>query len=201
LRSVVTGIPGRKEVIKIGTKMLFPFVALGLLSLVHAGPFLIPSYTTTTNTVTWYTYTSTSTIYNSCYQVEVADINATPFANVQSCSAYIAAGNFYGKKRRKRSELMNEDRHEAQEEISPTKAAESPEEEHDLTPFRNDPRLLFAGYTKEVASTMRTDTTITEDMRSLSTTITHILHACNPGIAASLFCQNSEVISQTPAGK
>ncbi len=38
---------------KAQVRMLFSFVALGLLSLVHAGPFLIPTYTTTTNSVTW----------------------------------------------------------------------------------------------------------------------------------------------------
>jgi len=185
-------------------QMLFPFVALGLLSLVHAGPFLIPSYTTTTNLVTWYTYTSTSTIYNSCYQVEVADIIATPLANVLSCDAYILAGNFYGKKRRKRSDLINEEihqRHGTQEEISPTKAAKSPEEEHDLTPFRNDPRLLFAGYTKEVESTSKMDTTTTTDMRTDTTTITHVLHACTPAdIAASDYCAVS-LVTQAPAGR
>ena len=55
----------------------------------------------------------------------MADIVATPnLAAVLSCDAYILAGNFYGKKRRKRSDLINEEihqRHGAQEEISPTK--------------------------------------------------------------------------------
>ena len=54
----------------------------------------------------------------------MADIIATPnLAALLSCDAYILAGNFYGKKRRKRSDLMNEEihRHGAKEEISPTK--------------------------------------------------------------------------------
>ena len=68
-----------------------------------------------------YTYTSTSTIYNSCYQVEVADIIATPLANVLSCDAYILAGNFYGKKRRKRSEVLNDEIRETSDKISPSK--------------------------------------------------------------------------------
>jgi len=194
--SVVTGIPGRKEVIKIGTKMLFPFVALGLLSLVHAGPFLIPSYTTTTSSITWYTYTSTSTMYNSCYQIAVVDTAATTaIAQLPSCSTYVTSVNPIGKKRRKRSDLLNDEIRETSSKISPSKAAESPEEKQDLTPFRNDPRLLFAGYSKVVDETVKMDSTTTLDMTSNTTaTLTRVLHGCDPGYSASLYCTTSLVL-------
>merc|ERR1712037_433529 len=98
---VVPGDRRRKEVNENAQamRMLFSFAALGLLSLVHAGPFLIPTYTTTTNSVTWYTYTSTSTMYNSCYQIAVVNtVATTDITQLPACSTYTTSTNPTGKK-------------------------------------------------------------------------------------------------------
>ena len=69
-----------------------------------------------------YTYTSTSTMYNSCYQIAVVDVTATTaISQLPACSTYITSVNPIGKKRRKRSELLNDEIQETSKKISPSK--------------------------------------------------------------------------------
>ena len=69
-----------------------------------------------------YTYTSTSTMYNSCYQIAVVDtVATTAVAQLPACSTYTASVNPTGKKRRKRSDLMNDEIRETSDKISPSK--------------------------------------------------------------------------------
>ena len=69
-----------------------------------------------------YTYTSTSTMYNSCYQIAVVDtVATTTVTQLPSCSTYIMSVNPIGKKRRKRSDLLNDEIRETSDKISPSK--------------------------------------------------------------------------------
>jgi len=135
-------------------------------------------------------------MYNSCYQIAVVNtVATTDITQLPACSTYTTSTNPTGKKRRKRSNLMNDEIRGTSDAISPSKAAESPEKKQDLTPFRNDPRLLFAGMTKVVDMTVKMDTTTTLDMTSNTTaTITQVLHGCDPSYSASVYCLNSLVL-------
>ena len=69
-----------------------------------------------------YTYTSTATKWNSCYQIAVADtIATTNLAAVPLCATYTNSMNPVGKKRRKRSDLMNNEVFKTSVKITPSK--------------------------------------------------------------------------------
>ena len=69
-----------------------------------------------------YTYTSTSTMYNSCYQIAVVNtVATTAVTDLPDCSTYTTSTDPTGKKRRKRSSLMNDEIRDTSDTISPSK--------------------------------------------------------------------------------
>ena len=67
-------------------------------------------------------------MYNSCYQIAVVDTAATTaIAQLPSCATYVMSVNPIGKKRRKRSDLLNDEIRETSDKISPSKVTRADE--------------------------------------------------------------------------
>ena len=60
-------------------------------------------------------------MYNSCTQIEVFNVADTPLAMVPACSTYAMSVNPSGKKRRKRSDVINNQVYKALDKIMPSK--------------------------------------------------------------------------------
>ena len=61
-------------------------------------------------------------MYNSCYQIAVVDtVATTAVSDLPACSTYTTSTNPTGKKRRKRSSLMNDEIRGTSDAISPSK--------------------------------------------------------------------------------
>ena len=61
-------------------------------------------------------------MYNSCYQIAVVNtVATTAVTDLPDCSTYTTSTNPTGKKRRKRSSLMNDDIRDTSDTISPSK--------------------------------------------------------------------------------
>ena len=61
-------------------------------------------------------------MYNSCYQIAVVNtVATTAVVQLPACSTYTVSVNPTGKKRRKRSDLLNNEIRETSDKISPSK--------------------------------------------------------------------------------